>query len=203
MEENQKTKNIPVADMKENGSNLAGRIVLTIFVFLVAGSVAAAFRRYMVRNDYVVQTQVECDPESEACFVWECDMESLEEGEKCTGNPDEDVWYYKLVRKNAQNIPFCDPNKEECEEISCKEGETGCSEEFCTPENVPDGENCNDPGQYLLENPPEEECAEDGKCAVSEEDVEAEDETVSDDEENTGETAPEDQSAPPLETEPM
>lgn len=153
-------------------------ILFLILGFLIAGSVAAAYWRYMIKRDYIIQAQIDCDPETENCFIWECDPMSLEEGEKCTGNPDEDIWYYKILRRNAKNVPDCDPKNEDCTAYVCGEGEKDCAEELCAPENVPNGEECNNPEQYLLENPPEsegEECAEsDEECLADEENIECE-----------------------------
>lgn len=176
------------------------KILFVIIALLIVGSVAVTFWRYMVKRDYIVQAQTDCDPETENCFVWQCDPESDEEGYACTGDPEEDIWYYKIIRRNAKNIPLCDPNDEECTALVCETGEAECSEELCTESNVPEGETCNDPVQYLIDNPPEEEeCAEDDEeCLAEEESVECEegDEEclVEAEEENTDEEcAPDDQ----------
>lgn len=150
------------------------KILFVVIGILVAGSVAATFWRYIVKRDYVIQSQIDCDPETEECFVWECDPQSTEEGEACTGVPDNDIWYYKIFSRNAKNIPDCDPSDENCLAYICEEGEKDCSEELCTPENVPEGEECNNPEQYLLENY-QEECEEgDEECLTEEEVIECE-----------------------------
>jgi len=153
------------------------KILFAVIGLLVVGSIAVTFWRYMVKRDYIIESQTDCDPETENCFIWECDPDSLEEGEQCIGVPEEDIWYYKLVRRNAKNIPLCDPNDENCDALTCPEGEEECEEVLCAPENVGDGEMCSDPKQYLLENPPEEEECEEGdeKC-LSEEECEEGDE---------------------------
>jgi len=157
--------------------NRKSKILFAVIAILIVGSVIATYWRYMVQRDYIVQAQIDCDPEMENCFIWECDPESTEEGYACTGDPEEDIWYYKIIRRNAKNIPLCDPNNEECAALVCEPGELECSEELCTAENVPEGETCNDPEQYLLENPPEEEseCEEDDEeCLATEEELECE-----------------------------
>lgn len=139
---------------------------------LIVGSVAVTFWRYMVKRDYIVQAQTDCDPESENCFVWQCDPESDVEGEACTGDEESDIWYYKIVHRNAKNIPLCDPNDETCTALVCDPNETDCSEELCSENNVPEGETCNDPAQYLIDNPPEEEeCAEDDEECLAEQEA--------------------------------
>jgi len=163
---------------------LAGKILFITIGILIAASVALTYWRIVVKRDYIVQAQTDCDPETEKCFVWKCNPNSTVEGEACTGDPESDIWYYKTIRRNAKNIPLCDPNNEECEALVCAEGETDCSEELCTDKNVPEGETCNDPEQYILENPPEEESEE---CAPDDE------ECLSAQEEPAEECAPDDQ----------
>lgn len=152
------------------------RLFFLLLALVITASVALTYFRYVIANDYTVQAQTDCDPESEKCFIWKCDPASNEEGEKCTGNPEEDIWYYKIVRRNAKNIPLCNPNDENCLALVCEENEAECEEELCSAENVPEGESCNDPEQYTLENPPaDEECAEDDEeCLAEQEGVECE-----------------------------
>jgi hypothetical protein len=167
MPQNQTTEN----KTEEIKLDRKSKILFAVLAVLIAGSVAATFWRYIVKRDYVIESQADCDPEAENCFVWKCDPVSPEEGEECTGLPDKDIWYYKILRRNAKNIPLCDPNDENCEALSCPETESDCEEIFCSPENVKPDEECITPEQYLLENPPEEEeeeCApDDEECAAA------------------------------------
>lgn len=135
--------------------NLSGKIFFLVFFLLIVGSVALTYYRIMVKRDYIISAQIDCDPAKEACFVSECDPESDSE---CADTPeDERTTYYKTIKKNAKNIPLCDAQKNECpEQLSCEPGEEECEEELCDESNVPEGESCNDPEQYLAENPPEE-----------------------------------------------
>jgi hypothetical protein len=160
------------------------KLLFAAIGLLIAASVAVTYWRYMAKRDYIVQAQTDCDPETENCFIWKCDPASDVEGEACTGDPEKDIWYYKIVRRNAKNIPLCDPNNEECTALVCSEGEADCSEQLCTAENVPEGETCNDPQQYLLDNPPEEESEE---CAPDDQ------ECLAAQEESAEECAPDDQ----------
>ncbi|HBO16807.1 MAG: hypothetical protein UR69_C0001G0228 [Candidatus Moranbacteria bacterium GW2011_GWE2_35_2-] len=151
------------------------KILIAVFIALIFISIGATFWRIVIKKDYIIESQVDCDPYSENCFVWECDPESFEEGEACTGNMEEDVWYFKVVRRNASDIPFCDPDAdEECEPFLCSEGEKDCGEEFCTEENMENysATSCNDPAIFSAQNPIEEtdKCLEEDDCA---EDAEA------------------------------
>ncbi|MCK9379351.1 MAG: hypothetical protein M0P97_04385 [Candidatus Moranbacteria bacterium] len=146
------------------------KILIAVFVALIFISVGVTYWRIVIKKDYVIESQVDCDPYSEECFVWKCDSQSSVEGEACTGEPDEDIWYFKIVRRNAGNVPFCDPeNDEDCLPFLCAEGEKDCEEEFCTEENMENysATSCNDPVIFSAQNPIEEtdECLEEDDCA--------------------------------------
>lgn len=129
------------------------KIFFLIFFLLIVGSVAVTYWRIMVKRDYIISAQVDCDPATEACFASACDPESNTE---CAATPEaERTTYYKLISKNAENIPPCDPYKDECpKDLSCDPGEKDCEISLCDSSNVPDGEECNDPAKYVEENPP-------------------------------------------------
>lgn len=147
------------------------KVFFIVLALLIVGSIVVTYYKYMVKRDYIIQAATDCDPESEACFVWECDPESTVAGEECTGVADNDIWYYKNIERNASRMPLCDPNDENCDALVCKENEPDCLEVLCTPENVPEGESCNNPEQYKIDNPPEEECAEGDEECVSNEEI--------------------------------
>lgn len=173
------------------------KIFFLVFFLLIIGAVGATYWRIMVKKDYVVSAQTDCDPYAENCFTWECDPDSTVEGEACTGDPETDSWYYKVIKRNASRIPLCDPNDENCEALVCGENEPECSETLCDETTMEEqGVECNDPVKYTEENPLEEEaleCAEDDEecLAVQEEVVECEEgdeECLAAQEETTGET---------------
>ena len=151
-------------------------IFLTVFVSLIVISVGITFVRIYIQKDYIIQNQIDCDPTVDACFIWECDPESTEEGEACTGDPEMDIWYYAVAQRKAYMIPDCDPNDENCLPFECLEGEKDCSVTFCDETTKEEqGVECNDPVQYNIDNPAEEEeseCAEDDEeCLAAEEEA--------------------------------
>ena len=164
------------------------KIFFWVMGLLILASVGATYWRIMVKKDYIIEAQTDCDPYAEKCFVWECDPESTEEGEACTGDPETDTWYFQVIRRNAMNVPLCDPNDENCEALVCGENEPECSYEFCTEENMEAqyASACNDPEQYTLDNPEEgdvcdlenqEDCTEEEVCdPEADEDCEASEE---------------------------
>lgn len=147
------------------------KVLLWVFALLIAGSVGVTYWRIMIQKDYIIEAEADCDPTAETCFIYECDPEA----EECTGNPEEDTSYYKIVRRNAANIPLCDPNDENCEALTCPEGEAECETILCSEETAEEGQVCNDPERYVLDNPIEEEeeiveCEEgDEECLAAQE----------------------------------
>jgi len=147
------------------------KILIWIVVILIIGSVGATYWRIFVKKDYIISNEVDCDPYSEKCFIWKCDPASTVEGEKCTGDPEADVWYYKIAERKAANIPLCNPDEDEtCLPFVCGENEEDCSETLCVEGNA-DGIECVNPEQFTIDNPPVEEEAEctEGECLTEEE----------------------------------
>lgn len=152
------------------------KILIWVVVVLIIGSVGATYWRIFVEKDYIISNEVDCDPYSEACFIWECDPASTVEGEACTNDPEVDIWYYKIAERKAANIPLCDPNEDEtCLPFQCEEDEEGCSETLCEEGNA-DEIACVDPVQFTIDNPIEEEsaCEEGDEECLAEEEAAAE-----------------------------
>lgn len=163
------------------------KILLLAFLVLVIAMVAFTYYKYMVKRDYVIEAQTDCDPYTEACFIWQCDPAATDESEKCTGDPEEDIWYYEIIRRNAMNVPLCDPNNEECDALVCDPLlEEDCEIILCDEETAVEQEaECNDPAEYIMNNPPEEEdlSANEAECEEGDEECEpAEDSEGSDEE---------------------
>lgn len=153
------------------------KILLAVFCLLIIGAVGATYWRIFIARDYIIESQIDCDPTVDACFIWECDPNSTVDGEACTGDPESDIWYYEIARRKASNIPLCDPEQDEtCDPWTCEENEKDCSMTFCDDTNKEEqGVECNDPVQYNIDNPAEEEeleCAEDDEeCLAAEEEA--------------------------------
>lgn len=149
----------------------ANKIFWLIFGLLIAGSIFATYWRIIVKRDYVIVAQAECDPYTEKCFTHICNPDPEVDGE-CTGDVAEDTWYTKNLHRVAYNIPECDPEDENCRALMCEENEKDCFYEFCNQTNLPEGDTCNDPEQYTKDNPIEEnkeECVlNDEDCAIVE-----------------------------------
>lgn len=164
------------------------KILFAVFALLIVGSVAVTYWKIMVKKDYIIEAQTDCDPYTEKCFLWECDPESTEEGEACVEDPEENSWYFQVVKRNASRIPLCDPNDEECDALTCGENEPECEYIFCDEANMEEqyASACNDPIVYTQENPVEEEECDpeiDEECVVEEDcDPEVDEECVIEDE---------------------
>lgn len=107
------------------------KIFFIIFSSLLFLSVFATFLRIFIFKNYIIEAEADCDPEAEACFVWTCDPEA---GEECSGDPEEDTSYYKIMRRLAKNIPLCDPAEETCTALVCDDYEMDCEYIYCDAE---------------------------------------------------------------------
>lgn len=161
------------------------KVLLWILGLLIVGSVAVTYWKIMIKKDYIIEAQADCDPTVEKCFVYHCDPTT----ETCTGDDEEDTSYYKLIQRNAANIPLCDPEDETCQALVCPEGEKDCAISLCDKETVGADEECSDPEEYNANHPAddEEEICEDGdgECAAAvaaDENVSAGDEDAATDE---------------------
>ena len=137
----------------------SGKLFFIILGLLIAGSVFATYYRVVIKKNYIIESQVDCDPYTQKCFIWKCDPASDVDGEKCTGDAEKDIWYYKLARRNASKIPLCDSKTDEnCKPMVCDSKEKDCAEVFCDDKNkIEQKTECNDPIEYTKENPPEED----------------------------------------------
>ena len=124
-------------------------------IFISFGLVAY---RYLIKKDYVVHFEVDCDPYGEPCFVRNCDPLGRQKDRLCTGDPDKDIRYYKIIHKNSNKISSCDVNEEECEPLFCGENEPDCGFVFCNKDNKEKygADFCNDPMMYRVANPKDE-----------------------------------------------
>ncbi len=131
------------------------KIFWWVVVLLVSISVGLTAYRYLIKRDYSIRAAANCDPYSESCFVHVCDPDPNVDGpDACKGNLTDDTWFTKNISRMAYNIPDCDPANENCTALVCGDGEAYCSYELCDETNVPEGDTCNDPAQYSIDNPP-------------------------------------------------
>lgn len=144
------------------------KIFFAVFFTLIVAVVAITFTKYFIAKDYYIEAQTDCDPYTEKCFVWKCDLDSPNEDERCTGNPEEDTWYYQKVRKIANEIPICDPDSEDCNALQCSPG-MDCEVTYCNEDIVGEEQECNDPVKYTEENPVEEEDGPGEECVPDDE----------------------------------
>lgn len=109
------------------------KIFLGLFLVLIALSGAWKFYQFFIERNYLIHTEVSCDPETESCFVLEC-----EDGdEECEQVP------YKKLETAAYLVPSCDPYAdEECPEPSCEPESSSCVVTYCSEDSIAEGESC-------------------------------------------------------------
>lgn len=105
------------------------KVLFFVLFFAVLTAVGLSFYKYVIKMDYYLKIQVDCNPAKERCFTAE------------------EETYYKIIMKKAYLIPDCDPEDAQCPSINCENDEI-CQEVFCDEGNVSAGETCNDPTAY-------------------------------------------------------
>jgi hypothetical protein len=114
--------------MTESNKN---KIFWTIFALLIITSIFFTYMRIFVNKDYMLVKEVDCNSETESCFVHTPEDLCFEsEDFDCVTKTEPE--YYKIIYKKAANVPACNPNTleegEECPELVCEVGEV---EEEC------------------------------------------------------------------------
>jgi hypothetical protein len=135
------------------------RILTWTFFLVIITVVVITFLKYFYLKDYIIQAEADCDPMTEACFIYECvpgtDADCADDPE----DPEAKLSYYKKVEKKAYLIPNCDPNDENCDALNCQGlDEANCKETLCSDETKEEGIECVDPSAYSASHPVEEEC---------------------------------------------
>lgn len=125
-------------------------ILALILVPLIALSAAAAYYRFILANDYVVEYEGKCDPATESCF------------EGCEDDACEVTYPYKSMQKYAADLrSACGSDITDCEEASiCLPGDRDCIVTYCDSANLGEGETC-----LILEPEAEENLEVSGEAA--------------------------------------
>lgn len=116
------------------------KIIYAIGMAAFLWSLGSAYYRYAIAMDYDVLQEVWCDPETEeTCFYYICENDWWT---PCSGDPEEDIWIYKVIQKPARDVEeglFVEEcgtdfsGEKECPEIACDENDAYCHETYCDP----------------------------------------------------------------------
>jgi hypothetical protein len=118
------------------------KVLFSMFFFVALIFCAATFYRYVIKQDYYILTQDECDPKTQSCFERKCgDLWWFE----CTGDPASDIQIYRYIQRKAYDFPYCDPvvkqegflahlvEAKECPIPACDPSDSSCSVIYCDP----------------------------------------------------------------------
>jgi hypothetical protein len=136
-------------EMQEQEEVSFGFVVGIVLLLLISGTVLSYYR-FFVQHNFPITAQVDCDPEQEACFMYVCNPDVAEE--ECSGNPEEDTYYYKIVQQDASSVSSCDPLESDCDSVFvCDANDSSCSVTYCTDEilaEMESGDTCSDVEQF-------------------------------------------------------
>lgn len=107
-------------------STMTRKFLLSLLSFTVVIGIviAVTYHRIFVMKDYLVEYSIECDPFVETCYE-----------EPCVDNECE-PYYFKIVRKNAQNLyGSCGADIQNCPgSLGCFPSDTFCEIQSCDSE---------------------------------------------------------------------
>jgi hypothetical protein len=121
------------------------KILSIIFIAAIMVSAFATYYKVIIKNDFIISGEAECDPKIEKCFARPCGSEN-----ECD-NSGAKFSYYKIINKNFKDVA-CGPNNENCSVLECEEGDKNCEEILCDENNIGEGEECNDPSAHNMQN---------------------------------------------------
>lgn len=126
-------------------------VLVVSFSLAVALAIWVSYDRYVIQEDYLVQTRVECDPALNRCFTSVCDPSI---GEMCEAAETEGkFFYYAVALRNARSLRECGLNTPGCASRPCQEGETAeCEMHFCTDTDFEAGAECTSPETFVTDH---------------------------------------------------
>ena len=110
-------------------------ILIIIFSLFFTVSIGAKYYKFFTQNNYDLLLETSCEPESESCFVYECNYPEDEECEP-----------YKYIEIKAYDFIQNDLEDEEYG-LQCTDVDAPCTVIQCSPEETIEGETCL-PRQY-------------------------------------------------------
>jgi len=103
------------------------RILILIIILASLISAGVAFYKFYIVRDYLVFANVPCDPVQHSCFI---------------GNGQDTPQYYEKISKKANTIPVCNGWLDQCPELTCVQGDSSCTVEYCQSDT---GDACHGP----------------------------------------------------------
>ena len=91
------------------------KFIVIIIILGIMTSITFCYYFFLLKQDYILYGKVSCNPSVESCFK---DFDSDE--------------VYKIVLKNASSAPICSIGVGSCKELSCENGENGCTVMACS-----------------------------------------------------------------------
>ena len=81
------------------------KILTTILFILVLSSILVAFYEYMVKENYIIESELTCDPATHICFERNCDADS--ESNICNDGS-YNLKYFNIIKRYGSDVGDCD-----------------------------------------------------------------------------------------------
>ena len=113
--------------------NVSAKLLTLLFALALIGAIGWNYATFFVNRDYVVYSEIACDPTIDSCFSWVC----TEGDTECDDSP------YKKIELRASSLPLCDGyTSEDCPEPACAPKDEECVVTYCQVETRAPGEVC-------------------------------------------------------------
>jgi len=119
------------------------KVIVWFFIVTSLSLFAHEYKKIFVDGDYVLKTEISCNPGISSCFVSTC---SEDDGEDC-----EERTFAKIT-KNIKGIELCNQYQDECPELVCEPGELDCLIAYCSSDDLEEGEMCAGPLPDVVES---------------------------------------------------
>ena len=97
--------------------------LLTIILFiLVLSSISIAFYKYIIKQNYIIESESTCDPATQVCFERNCDTDL---GSNACNDGSYNLKYFNLIKRSASDVGNCDDTDTLC--ASACTLENGCT----------------------------------------------------------------------------
>lgn len=109
--------------------NKLSKYFFVVMIFSLMSVVAYRYYEYVYRQNFLLETNISCDPATASCFVADC-LSEIE----CDKTP------YEKIEILARDAPKC-LEEHDCENFSCTEINS-CKVTYCSTDSLTEGEKC-------------------------------------------------------------
>jgi len=109
------------------GSMKGVKLFTLVIILASVVSIGVSFYKFYIARDYLIFANISCDPALHSCFA---------------GDGNGAPQYYEKISRMANTIPECNGWLNQCPELTCAQGDSNCTIEYCSTDT---GDTCYGP----------------------------------------------------------